>query len=132
MAVQHLEVSTENLLSAVVRMPEDEFDKFVEKAKKLRNGSRKTKWTKDEIAIIGKLNKLVFSDEKQNRFIELIKKRQNATISESEFEELLKLTEESEELDVKRIELLVKLAKSKNKSLDKIMEMLEIRPPEIL
>lgn len=132
MAVQNLEVTTESILSAVVRMPEDEFDKFVEKAKKLRNGSRKTKWTKDEITIIGKINKLVFSDEKQSRFIELTKKRQNATISESEFEELLKLTEESEELDVKRIELLVKLAKSKNKSLDKIMEMLEIRPPEIL
>lgn len=132
MVVQNLEVTTESILNAVVKMPEKEFDKFVEKAKKLRKGSGKTKWKKDEVAIIGKLNKMVFSDEKQNRFIELTKKRQDSIISENEFEELVELTEESEELDVNRIELLVKLAKSKNKSLDKIMEMLEIRPPEIL
>lgn len=132
MAVQNIEVTTESILSTVVRMPEKEFNDFIEKAKKLRNGSSKAKWTKEEVTIIGKLNKLVFPEEKYNRFVELIKKRQNETISENEFKELLKLTEESEELDVKRIELLAKLAKSKNKSLDEIMEMLDIRPPEIL
>ena len=132
MSIQNIDVTTESILKAVIRMPDNEFDKFIEEAKKLRNGSRKTKWTKEEVTIIGKLNKLVFPEEKYNRFVGLIKKRQNETISESEFEKLQKLIEEGEELDVKRIELLAKLAKSKNKSLDEIMEMLDIRPPEIL
>lgn len=41
MAVQNLEVTKESLLNAVVEMPEKEFDKFIEEAKKLRNGSKK-------------------------------------------------------------------------------------------
>lgn len=132
MAVQNLEVTKESLLNAVVEMPEKEFDKFIEEAKKLRNGSKKISWTKDEIKIIEKIKEYKFSPEREKRFIKLIKKRQNEKISENELEELIKLSEEGEEMTVKRVELLVKLAIAKNKSLNEIMEILEIRPPAII
>ncbi len=132
MAVQNLEVSTESILDAVVRLPKREFDEFIEKAKKLRNGSHKSKWTKDEVKLIQKLNTLVFSTEKQTRFDELVRKRRNEEISENELKELIGLTDESEELSYKRLKILGKLADSKNKSLNEIMEMLDIKPPKVI
>ena len=45
MAVQNIEVTTESILGAVVRMPEREFNEFIKKAKQLpterRNGKIK-------------------------------------------------------------------------------------------
>ena len=132
MAVQIIEVTTESILNAIVRMPEREFNEFIKKAKKLRNGSGTAKWTKDEVKLIQKLNSLVFSTEKQVRFDELVEKRRNEEISENELKELIGLTEESEELSVKRLKILGKLADSKNKSLREIMDILEINPPEVI
>ncbi len=132
MAIQNLEITTKSLLSAVVEMPEKKFDKFIEEAKKLRNGSKKISWTKNETKIIEKIREYKFSSEREKRFRKLIKKMQNETISESEFEEYSKLIDEGEEMTAKRLELLVKLASAKNKTLDEIMEILEICPPEIV
>lgn len=132
MAVQNIQVTTESLLNAVVRMPEREFNDFIKKAKKLRNGSGAAKWTKDEVTLIQKLNSLVFSAKKQARFDELVEKRRNEEISEKELKELIGLTDESEELSVKRLKILGKLADSKNKSLREIMDILEIEPPKAI
>ncbi|CAN5582158.1 hypothetical protein BH20ACI4_BH20ACI4_01760 [soil metagenome] len=132
MAVQNIEVTTESILSVIVRMPEREFNEFIKKAKKLRNGSSTAKWTKDEVKLIQKLNRLVFSTKKQARFDELVRKRRDEEISENELKELIELTEESEELNVKRLKILGKLADSKNKSLREIMDILEIKPPEVI
>lgn len=132
MAVQNLEVTTESILSAVVRMPEKEFEKFVAEAKKLRNKSNKSQWTKPEIEIIQKINKCVLSAEKQERYDKLVRKRQDEKITESEMSELIGLTDETEENTLRRVELLVKLAKSKGESIDKIMDRLEIRPPQAI
>lgn len=132
MAVHNLEIPTENLLNAVVQMPAKEFERFFEKARQLRQKPTKSRWTKREIELIKKLNDCVLSDEKQNRFNKLVKKRQAETITAAELEELIGLTDESEALNVTRIEILAKLATAKNESLDKIMDELEIHPPEIL
>lgn len=128
----HLEVPTENLLQAVVQMPAKEFESFFEKARQLRQKTTKARWTTAEIELIKKLNECVLSTEKQSRFYKLVKKRQAEKISEVELRELIALTEESEALNVERIEILAKLATSKNKTLDEIMDELEIRPPEVL
>ncbi len=130
--MQNIEVTTESILSAVVRMPEREFNEFIKKAKKLRNGSDTAKWTNDEVKLIQKLNSLAFSTKKQARFDELVSKRRNEEISKIELKELIGLTEESEELTVKRLKILGKLADSKNKSLRGIMNILEIEPPEAI
>lgn len=132
MAVQNLEVTTETLLDAVVQMPEKDFEKFVEKAKKLRSDSNRISWTKVELKIIKKIEECKYTPEEEKHFANLVKKRQSETISESEFEELSKMTDEGEQRTLKRLKLLVKLATLKNKSLNEIMKILKIRPPEIL
>lgn len=128
----NLEVSTENLLNAVVQMPAKEFESFFEKARKLRQKPNGSRWTKREIELIKKLNDLVLSPEKQSRFNTLVKKRRAEKITEAELEELIALTEESEALNVKRIEIIARLANAKNKTLPEIMDELEIRPPEVI
>lgn len=132
MAVQNLEVTTENLLDAVVQMPEKDFEKFFEKAKQLRSDSNRIGWTKDELEIIKKIEECQYTPEEEKHFANLVRKRQSETISESEFKELCKLTDEGEELTLKRLKLLVELATEKNKPLDEILKILKIHPPEIL
>lgn len=132
MAVQNLQVTTETLLDVVVQMPEKDFEKDFEKAKKLRSDSSRISWTKDELKIIKKIEECKYTPEKEKHFANLVRKRQSETISESEFKELSKLTNEGEERTLKRLKLLVKLATLKNKSLDEIMKILKIRSPETL
>ena len=132
MAVHNLEVSTENLLSAVVRMPDNEFDRFVEKARKLRRSTIESRWTKREVEQIKKLNESVLTPEKQSRFDTLVKKRRIGKINERELEELIELNRESEALNVRRMELAAKLATAKNKPLPEIMNELELPLPKII
>lgn len=132
MAVHSLEISTENLLDIVLQMPETEFNQFIEKAKKLRQKSSNPNWSKNEIDLIKKINESVLSDEEQNRFDELVRKRQSEKISQKELDELISLTEKSEALNVERVKNLITLAKSKKVTLDEIMDKLGIKPPQTL
>lgn len=132
MAVHNIEITTENLLSAVAQMSTKEFEQFIEKAKKIRQKSPKSDWTKTEISLIKKVNESTLSAEEQKRFYELVRKRQDESIKPKELKELIELTDQAELLNAERIENLVKLAKSKNVSLDEIMKRLNIVAPEIL
>jgi hypothetical protein len=132
MSVHNLQISTENLLGVVLQMPDSEYDKFIEKANKLRRKSVKSAWTKSEIELIKKINGAILSAEKQLRFNKLVKKRRAEKITETELAELIDLTEESEKLNVERIQMLAKLATAKNKTLSEIMDELEIFPPKII
>jgi uncharacterized protein YprB with RNaseH-like and TPR domain len=132
MSVHNLQISTENLLGVVLQMPDAEYDKFIEKANKLRRKSVKPAWTKTEIKLIKKISDSVLSAEKQLRFNKLVKKRRAEKITETELTELIDLTEESEKLNAERIRMLAKLATSKKKTLSEIMDELEIYPPKII
>ena len=132
MAVHSLEISTENLLGIVLQMPETEFNQFIEKARKLRQKSSKSNWTKHEVELIKKINESVLSAEKQSRFDKLVKKRRDEKITENELLELIGLNEESEKMNVERLTILTQLANAKNKTLPEIMELLEIYPPKVI
>lgn len=132
MAVHNVEISTENLLNAVVQMSAKEFEQFISKVKKARQRKVESNWTNSEISLIKKINESVLSPGEQKRFYELIEKRQNEIIEPKEFEELVALTDKSEELNVERIENLVRLAKSKDVGLDEIMNRLGIVPPKTI
>jgi hypothetical protein len=110
-------------------MPEREFVRFVEKARRLRAKPAKAHWTSREIALIATVNASVLAAGKQSRFDELVSKRRAEIISEGELKELIALTEEAEKLNVERVEALAKLAKLRKKTLPEIMAELEICPP---
>jgi len=59
---------------------------------------------------------------------ELIAKRQSYTITEDELQELIRLTDESERLNVERMKHLLELAHLRGVTLDEVMEQLGIKP----
>lgn len=124
MSVQ-LEVTTENLLSAVVQMPEGEFNSFVEKARKLR--SKGDKNSSKEADLLHKIN-TVFSAEKRQRYNELYAKFQSENITNKENAELLELSGEFEVLNAKRLQFIGKLAKLRGDSLKNVIGDLGLKP----
>jgi hypothetical protein len=132
MSVHNLQISTENLLGVVLQMPDAEFNKFIEKANRLRRKTIKSVWTKSEIELIKKINDCLLSTEEQSLFDKLVKKRRAEKITETELEALIVLAEKSEMLNVDRINYLIKLANLKKLTLDEVMEKLGIKPSEVL
>jgi len=125
MAVHHLEVTTENLLNAVAQMPESEFNRFVEKAKKLRHKEQKI--SPKEADLLHKIN-TVYSAEKRQRYNELYARFQQDDLTAKEYKELLKLSDEFEMLNAKRLEYLGELAKIRGQSLREVIKNLGMKP----
>ncbi len=125
MAVHHLEVTTENLLNAVAQMPESEFNRFVEKAKKLRHKEQKI--SPKEADLLHKIN-TVYSAEKRQRYNELYARFQQDDLTAKEYKELLKLSDEFEMLNAKRQEYLGELAKIRGQSLREMIKNLRMKP----
>jgi hypothetical protein len=131
MSVHSAEITTENLLKAVVNLPKNEFERLIANAKKLRRTLPENQANK-EIRLIKKVNEAVLSDVERMRFNELIKKRRNENISENELDELITLTEKGEELNVRRLKYLVEIANIRNKGLREVMKELEISPRQTI
>ncbi len=131
MSVQNLEISNENLLNAVVSLPKNEFERLIAHAKRLRSKSSENKVGR-EVRLIKKVNEATLTEEEYRRFYELIEKRRDENISNDELKELLELTDKSEELNVKRLKYLVEVAQIRNKSLREVMRDLEIFPPQTI
>lgn len=123
MSVQ-LKVTTENLLNAVVQMPEGEFNHFVEKAKKLRQKEQTI--SPKEADLLHKINR-IFSAEKRQRYNELYAKFQSENISEKEHKELLKLSDEFEILNAERLKYIGQLAIMRGQTLEKVIKDLQIK-----
>lgn len=65
----------------------------------------------------------------QRRYDELITKRDAATLSETEYVELLQLTKQAEAFDVARVDALSKLAARRGVTLSALMDQLEVVSP---
>ena len=127
MTVQ-LEVTTENLLNAVAQMPDGEFDRFVEKAQKIRQKGKTKKQTVSnaEADLLHKIN-TIFLPEKRREYNKLYARFKDEDLKEGEYEKLLKLNDEFEMLNVKRIELIAALAKLRGQTLDEVMNFFELK-----
>ena len=69
-----------------------------------------------------------FTEEEQNRFDELIAKRQSETITTEELEELKLFSDSSEEIAVERVKALTKLAKLRNTTVRALLTELDVKP----
>ena len=66
--------------------------------------------------------------EIQQRYNYLINLRKQEKLTDDEYQELLELTTFTENLNIKRLENLLQLAKLRNISLDDLIEQLELKP----
>jgi hypothetical protein len=65
----------------------------------------------------------------QQRYDELIAKRRRNILTEAEYGELLRLTEQVEELEARRLGYLAELARLRKTTLTELMDTLSIRKP---
>lgn len=119
MAVQNLEIITENLLGAVVNLPKNEFERFVSNARKLK---------RREENLIAKLDKFDLSSEEREIYRKLLRKFRAENITDQEHKKLTDLTDKLEGLTVERLKCLVEIAEIRRKSLREVMKDLDIKP----
>jgi hypothetical protein len=130
MAVIQLEaqVSIEQLLKVVEQFSQPDLEEFVERVLLLRAQRDASSVSSSESELLLKINQSI-PTEIQNRFNELVAKRQQLTLTQEEQAELIRLTEQIEELDVERLKYLAELARLRNQSFTEIMADLNIQPP---
>lgn len=122
------QLTTGQLLKAVEQMPQPELEQFVEQVVVLRARQRAPGLSRTESELLAKINQGVPA-HLQSRYDELIAKRRADTLSQTEYDELLRLTEQVEEFDVRRVEWLAQLARLRMTTLPALMEDLGIKPP---
>lgn len=92
-----------------------------------RAGRRAPQLSGSESELLAKINQGV-PVELQNRYDALIAKRRASTLTETEHSELLRLTDQVEGLDKRRVEYLAELARLRKISLRALLKDLGIKP----
>lgn len=124
-----IEISTEQLLHAVERLPANELDAFVAQVNALRAHRVAPHLTQDETTLLLQINRAPLDPPRQARFNELVAKRQSETITSAELQELIQLTDTIERCDVERLEALRDLAHLRNTTVPALMDALGIKAP---
>jgi hypothetical protein len=122
-----IQIEKDQLLEAILQMPQRELEQFVAKAFSLKARERTRALPEREAELLFKINQGLPSATQQ-RLNELIDKRRAETISAKELRELKKLTDQIEESDAKRLELLIELASLRNMPLRKLIKQLGLKP----
>lgn len=130
MSVHSVEITTENLLNAVAQMPEREYEKFIQKANKLRKKNLTDKKSRKETDLLLKIN-TIFPTDKRERYNELYARFRENNLNETEHQELLQLNEEFEILNAKRIKYVGELAKLRHQTLEEVIADLQIKTSKI-
>jgi len=104
-----------------------ELDQVMKKLIGLRRQRLSTVLTQTESDLLKKINTSAPA-EIQKRFDNLLGKRDNETLSDNEYEELLELTRYTETLNVQRLEYLLELSRLRNIPLDELIRQIELKP----
>jgi hypothetical protein len=121
-------VSSDELLKAASRLNLSELEKLVASVIALQAQRRAPSLPKTEAELLLKINQGIPADL-QKRYNELVAKRRATTLSPDEYEELLRLTDEVEKLQARRVKNLAELASLRKVSLSKLMDDLGINGP---
>lgn len=119
------ELSPEILLRAAAQFSAQELDQFVAQVIALRGQRQGASLPRAEAELLMRINQGL-PPERQQRFDELLRKRDAEQLSGEEHQELLSLTDEVEQLDARRVELLTELARLRGTTLVQLMHALKI------
>jgi hypothetical protein len=122
------QLSTDELLKAADQLSQSELEQFALQVMALRAQRRAPSLPQAEAELLLKINQGVPS-EIQRRYDELIGKRRAESLTSDEYEDLLRLTDQIEKLEARRMEYLAELARRRRTSLAELMGNLGIRPP---
>lgn len=122
------QLSTDDLLQAVKQLNPSELEGFVWQIIAFQAHQKARCLSKEESELLIKINRGVPPDI-QERYDELIAKRQLESLTPDEYDELLRLSDQIEKLDAERVENLKELACIRQTSLTALMEELNIQTP---
>jgi len=122
------QLSTDELLKAVGQLSQSELEQLAFQIIALRAQRQAPSLPQDEARLLLKINQGLPS-EVQKRYDELIAKRRTESLTPDEYDELLRLTGQIENLEARRMEYLAELARLRQTSLTELIEDLDIRPP---
>jgi len=121
-------LSTDELLKAVGQLSRPELEQFAVQIITLRAQRRAPSLPQAEAELLLKINQGL-PPEAQRRYNELVAKRRAESLTPDEYDELLRLTDQTENLEARRMEYLAELARLRQTSLVELMKNLGIRPP---
>ena len=121
------QITISELLKSVGQLSSREFEEFFLKIQSLRTQKTSSNGNDEESKLLRQINGGLLSP-KQVRFEYLIARRDARSITEQEFSELLKLTEEIEKNDSLRLKRIAKLADLKNMSLPDVVHFYNLSP----
>jgi hypothetical protein len=113
----------------VKQLAPTEFTKFADKVIALQR--QRNSFSSIEADLLQKINQGLPTDQ-QARFSQLIEGRMAEALTSDEHDELLRITEQVEAMNVKRITYLAKLAQLRQTSLNGLMTDLGIGSPNVL
>ena len=118
--------SLDDLLNAASQLSLSELEKLVSRVIALQAQRRAPSLPKAESELLLKINQGIPNDL-QKKYTELVAKRRTNTISNDEYDELLRMTDEIEKLEARRIEYLGELASIRKIPLSQLMDDLGIK-----
>ncbi len=125
----HIEVqlSKDELLQAVQQLDTPDLEQFVAEVVLIQGRRRAPSLSRAETELLLKINEGV-PDEIHRRYKALNAKRRANTLQAGEHEELLRLVQQVEQIQVERVECLVELAQLRDVGLTALMQSLGIQP----
>lgn len=129
--MENLQVSPvgNTILTAVRQMPIAELEQLVEQVIAIRAARVAPHLSADESALLARINQGLPGDDRV-KLRALIEKRDDATLVESEWQEMAALTDRLEVLHADRLGALAELARLRGVTLDEVMNQLGIRFPD--
>ena len=121
-------MSIEELLDSAAQLDTPELEHLVSEVLALQAKRRAPGLSKDEAALLQKINQVLPPDVQQ-QYDTLIEKRQEETLTSDEHQELITMNDQIEEADAERVKDLVTLAQLRKVSITALMDELGIHPP---
>ena len=130
MTIVHVEarLSFEDLLKAIEQLETDELERFVVRLIDLKAQRSAPSLAPRETELLAKVNRGLPPDFAA-RYQELVQRRRSGSLSADEHDELLRLSDQVEQLDAERVEALAELASLRGISLSRLMTELGIQTP---
>ncbi len=121
-------MSTKELLQAVEKLRPSELDQFVSNVIALKAQRQAPHLTIAESDLLRKINQGL-PRELKKRWNQLARKRDARKLNPKEYQELLHLVDQIEELQTKRVKWMIQLAQLRKTSIDELMKELGIQTP---
>ena len=122
-------VSSDDLLKAVGQLSKSELERFTSQVIALQAQKKAPSLPRSESELLLKINQGL-PEKLKRRYEELIEKRRAETLSQKEYNELLRMTLEAEKFEAQRVECLAQLAKIRKTTLSDLIKSLGLQNPK--